>query len=162
MRSVIALHEGKTDADVRTLLEKIPDVVSDGRIIAHETIEALIGLTRDQNRYRTVTKHWRRALWQERQVFLWGPAAEGHGFKALTPDEMIRFSNREVRHTGRRLKRALLIAATPRDEEITDTQMRVYRARLLSATEQITHAHGRVLRELSQALLPPRQIKRVV
>lgn len=156
------VREPHTDADVRLLIERCGNLLPDGRLIAHEFIEQAIRVARDTSHYLTVTKHWRRAVFEEQRVFLDGRSAGGHGFKALTPDDMVRFANREVRAIGRRLKRALIVAATPHDDEILDGNTRLYRARLLSATEQIAQAHGRIVRELSSALTPPRQIRAVV
>lgn len=161
MRKMEFIQHPQTDADVKRLLDSVPDLVADGRLITHESVERILVMHREQARYKTVVRHWRRAVFQERHVFLDGRSAEGHGWKALTPDEMIRFANREVRGLGRRLKRALILAATPQDDEITDPNSRLYRARLLSATEQIAQAHGRVVRDLSQALKPPRQLRSV-
>lgn len=155
------VHVARTDADVRLLTERFSGILPDGRLISHEDIEAAVGLDREDSRYKTVTKHWRRVLFEEQRIFLDGRAAEGHGFKALAPDEMVRYANREVRAVGRRLKRALIVAATPSDDEIADPNNRAYRARLLSATEQIAQAHGRVMKELSAALRPPRQLRAV-
>jgi hypothetical protein len=154
------IREPRTDADVKLLMEQFADILPDGRLIAHETIEGVLALSRDQARYKTIMKHWRRNLFEEQRVWLDGRAAEGHGFKVLTPDEMVRYANREVRAIGRKLKRAILIAASPLDDEI-DASNRLYRARLLSATEQIAQAHGRVVRELTKALQPPRQLRKV-
>lgn len=153
------LREPRTDIDVKLLIEKFSGLLPDGRLITHEAIEQLLRIGRDKAHYRTVTKHWRKAVFQEQRVWLDGRSADGHGFKALTPDEMVRFANREVRAIGKRLKRALIVAATPSDDEILDPHTRLYRARLISATEQIAQAHGRVVRELSAALRPPRQIR---
>ncbi len=155
------VHEPRTDADVRLLVERFQNLLPDGRLITHAEIESVIHLARHEPRYRTVTKHWRKVLFQEQRIFLDGRAAEGHGFKALTADDMVRYANREVRSIGRRLKRALLVAATPSDDQISDPNNRAYRARLISATEQIAAAHGRVVRELSAALRPPRQLRAV-
>lgn len=152
-------HEPRTDADVRLLLDRFKDCLPDGRILSHETIESALTMSRDSSRYKTVIRHWRRILFQEQRVFLDGRSAYGHGFKALTPDEMVRYANREVRAIGRKLKRAIIIAATPADSEIADDNNRIYRARLLSATEQIAQAHGRVVKDLSSALRPPKQIR---
>ena len=153
------VHEPRTDAVVKALNDRFNGLLPDGRLITHEDIEATIRMRRDDSRYRTVVKHWRRVLFEEQRVFLDGRAAEGHGFKALTPDDMVRYANREVRSVGRRLKRALIVAATPHDDEIGDPNNRAYRARLLSATEQIAQAHGRIVRELSSALKPPKQLR---
>lgn len=155
------VKEPRTDADVGRLLATFT-IRPDGHIISHDAIEQCVTLRRQDARYRTVTNHWRRRVFQEQRVFLDGRTAEGRGFKALTPDEMVRYSNRQVRAIGRQLKRALIIAATPTDDEIVDPHTRAYRTRLLSAAEQIAAAHDRVLRDIGGALKRPAQLPRSV
>lgn len=155
------LREPRTDLDVKLLLEQFPNLLPDGRLLTHETVERILRIGRDKAHYRTVTDHWRKAVFQEQRIFLDGRSAQGHGFKALTPDEMVRYANREVRAVGKRLRRAIIVAATPQDDELLDPHTRLYRARLLSATEQIAQAHGRVVRELSAALRAPKQLRSI-
>lgn len=158
-RTAIAKNP-RTDVDVRALLEKYPDMQPDGRIVAHEDVEGLLRLNRRHPYYKTVIRHWRRALFDEQRLFIDGRSALGQGFKVLTPDEMIRYSNRQVRAAGRILKKAVKVAATPREDEIVDTNVRAYRARLLSAAEQMLTQHGRVMREIGATLRPPAQLPR--
>lgn len=73
------VREPRTDADVQLLLHTFVDLLPDGRLITHEAIEAALKMQRHAARYRTVTKHWRRILFQEQRVFLDGRSAEGHG-----------------------------------------------------------------------------------
>jgi len=150
----------RTDADVNLLLTRFRDLQPDGRVIAHADIESTLRLRRTESSYKTAIKHWRQALFNEQRIYIDGRSARGEGFKALTPDEMIRFSNRKVRAAGRLLKKAVAIAASPRDDELIDPNVRLYRARLLSAAEQMIAHHGRLIREMGAALRPPTQLPR--
>jgi hypothetical protein len=73
---------------------------------------------------------------------------------------MIRYSHRAVRAVGRKLQKAIRIAALPDPTELS-SDARVYQARLIVAVEQITGTHKRVLIDLSKALKPPQQLPRV-
>jgi len=152
----------RIDADVELLLGRFRDLIPDGRLIAHEEIEGLLKLTRKQSRYRTITAKWRRILLTEQRVFLDGRSATGAGFIALTPDEMIRYSNKRVRQVGRILRKAIQVASLPDPSELKSSEMRNYQARLFVACEQLTRTHKAVLVDLTKALQPPRQLPRAV
>jgi hypothetical protein len=151
----------RTDADVELLLGRYRDLLPDGRVIAHEELESLLKLNRKQGRYQTVTNKWRRVLLNEQRVFLDGRAALGAGFVALTPDEMIRYSNKRVRQVGRILRKAIQVASLPDPSELKNSEMRNYQARLFVACEQLVSTHKHVLLDLTKALQPPRQLPRV-
>jgi hypothetical protein len=150
----------RTDADVELLLGRFRDLVPDGRTIAHEEIESVLRIPRTQSRYKTVTTRWRAVLLDEQRVFLDGRAALGAGFVLLTPDEMIRYSNKRVRAVGRILRRAIQVASLPHPSELKSSEMRNYQARLFVACEQLTRAHKHVLLDLTRSLQPPRALPR--
>lgn len=150
----------RTDADVELLLGRFRDLLPDGRTIAHEEIETLLRMNRKQARYKTVTSKWRNILLGEQRVFLDGRAALGAGFVALTPDDMIRYSNRRVRQVGRILRKAIQVASLPDPSELKSSEMRNYQARLFVACEQLAQTHKHVLLDLTKALQPPRQLPR--
>lgn len=147
----------QNDADVQILLRLFPDVLPDGRTITHEQIETALRLSRVSSRYKTVTGKWRRVLMDEKCVFLDGLSGEGRGFVALTPDEMVRYANRSVRTAGRRLRKALVVASMPDDAALSE-DVRLYRARLTVAVEQIARQHRAALRDVSRSLLPMQQL----
>jgi hypothetical protein len=149
----------RIDADVQLLLGRFRDLIPDGRVIPHEEIERLIKLNRQSSRYLTVTRRWRDVEFHEHHVFLDGRAALGHGFKSLTPEEMVRYSHRTVRQVGRKLQKAIRVAALPDPSELT-ADSRIFQARLMVAVEQITSTHKRVLIDLSKAMQPPRTLPR--
>lgn len=159
-RPQIFAKNPRTDADVNLLLTRFRDLLPDGRVITHVEVEAVIRVPRTSSYYKTVTKHWRRALFNEQRFFLDGRSAHGEGFKILTPDEMIRWSNARVRAVGRQLRKALIVAVTPRDDEIIDPNTRAWRAHVVSFAEQLNATHGRLLREVGAALRPPAQLPR--
>ena len=144
----------QTDADVNLLLKRFSDLLPDGRLIEHAEVEQTLRTRRETSQYILVVRHWRRALFTEKRLVLDGRAANGQGFIVLTPDEMVRYSNRRVREAGRILRRAIAVAIAPRDDEIMDSNTRAYRARLVMATEQIWSTHRRTLREIGSPLRP--------
>jgi hypothetical protein len=150
----------KVDADVEVLLGRFRDLIPDGRIIAHQEIESLLRIGRRQGRYQTVTNRWRRILLDEQRVFLDGRAARGQGFKVLTPDEMVRYGNAEIRAVGRKVRKAIKVASLPDPAELTTSELRNYQARLLVACHQVERDHKRVLLDLTRALQPPRALPR--
>jgi hypothetical protein len=152
----------RIEADVQMLLGRFRDLLPDGRVIRHEEIEEPLTLSRKDSRYKTVTDRWRRLLMEEQRVFLDGRSALGQGFKALTPDDMIRYSNKRVRSVGRLLKKAIEVASLPHPSELREDQTRLYQARLLTAIHQLDSAHRRVVVDLTTALRPPRALPRAV
>lgn len=150
----------QTDVDVRRLREHFRDLLPDGRLIEHGEIEKLIGVKRTRSYYRTATKAWRRSVFEEDRLYLDGRTALGRGFKVLTPDDMVRFANKRVREAGRILKRAVLVAAAPSDEALTDANARAYRARLLAAAQELATTHTETMKALTSALRRPTQLPR--
>lgn len=147
----------QNDADVQVLLKVFGDVIPDGRQITHEQLETVLSISRLSSRYRTVVSKWRRILFIERRVWLDGRAAEGAGFRALTPDEMVRYANREVRASGKKLKKAIAIASAPNDEELSADVLR-YRQLLEAAAIKISLEHRQSLRDVSKGLAPMKQL----
>jgi len=149
----------RNDVDVKRLLEIFPDLMADGRRILHTQLEEALTMSRVASRYKTVVRRWRNVVLAERGVYLDGMLAEGQGLVALTPDEMVRFGNRQVRTAGRRLKKALIVLALPDDSALSEDSRR-YRQRLLLATEQIAATHRAALRDLGKTLAPMKQLPR--
>ena len=150
----------RIDADVELLLGRYRDLVQNGRLIPHTELEELLKLERTQHRYRTVIAKWRTILMEEQRIFLDGRSAHGAGFISLTPDEMIRYSNRRVRQVGRSIRKALKVAVLPDPSELTSSELRTYQARLLLACEQLHSAHKHVLVDLTKALRPANPLPR--
>lgn len=75
-----------TNADVRKLKEAFPEWI-EGTEVSHEQVEKVIDLSRDSNRYRTVTMAWRRDLLTHSGIDLM--AVAGIGFRCLNPSERI-------------------------------------------------------------------------
>lgn len=149
----------QVDADVRMLLGVFSDLLPDGREVQHEQIETVLKLARTSSRYRTVTKKWRRIVFEERGVYLNGRGVAGRGFVALLPNEMVRFGNREVRGAGRRFQKAIAIMALPADEQLS-ADVKRQRQLLLAATERIAREHKHELRAVTRALAPMKQLPR--
>lgn len=149
----------RNDADVQMLLKVFSDITADGRVITHEQIEGVLRVSRANARYRTVVNKWRRLLQYERCVYLDGMGGHGRGFVSLTPDEMVRFSNRGVRAAGRKLRRMIAVVSMP-DDAVLSESTRQYRAVLLLATEKLALEHRSLLRDVSRALAPMKQLPR--
>ncbi len=149
----------RIDTDVQLLLGRFRDLIPDGRVVAHTEIENLLRIPRRSARYLTVTRKWRDVVFNEYHVYLDGRAAHGDGFRALTPEEMVRFGHRTVRFVGRQLRKAIKVAALPDPSELS-ANSRLFQARFMVAVEQITSTHRRVLIDLSKAMQPPRQLPR--
>lgn len=149
----------RTDIDVQQLASVFPDLIPDGREITHEQIEAVLSESRKSARYKRVVTRWRRGLLQERGLYLDGQVAQGRGFVVLTPDEMVRFGNRKVRSAGKMFRKALAVAATPNDNALSD-DVRRWRGLLTVAVEKIAAEHRTVLRDVSRALTPQKQLPR--
>lgn len=160
MRPAQFQHNPRINADVQLLLGRYRDLIPDGRIIAHEEIESLLKLNRKQGRYQTVTNKWRRVLLEEQRVYLDGRSSRGVGFTVLTPDDMVRFGNREIRAVGRRVRKAIQVAGLPDPSSLTTSDLRNYQARLMVACHQIESTHKRALIDLTQVLRPARGLPR--
>lgn len=146
-----------TDADAQVLWTVFPDLLPDGRQVTHEQIEAALREGRKSSRYRRVVTNWRRRLFTERRVYLDGQVASGRGFIALTPDEMVRFANRRVREAGQRIRKAIAVASSPSDAELSG-DVRRYRNLLEAAMVKMAHENKTALREVSKALAPMEQL----
>lgn len=150
-----------TDADVQLLLSVFPDLVPDGRRITHEQLEAALRMSKLSSRYKTVVNRWRRLIFVERRVYLDGRLGDGSGFVVLAPDEMVRYANREVRSAGRKLKKAIAVAAAPNDDELSAGMLH-YRRLLEAAAVRIAQEHKAALKDVSKALQPMKQLPRAV
>jgi hypothetical protein len=149
----------RNDVDVALLSKVFPDLLPDGREIAHEQIEAVLTMNRAQSRYRTVVQKWRKQLLAERGIWLDGQLAHGRGFIVLTPDEMVRFGNRGVRAAGRKLRHALAVVSAPKDEQLSD-DTRKYRGLLEAAIVKIAAENKSTIRAIGKALTPMKQLPR--
>ena len=149
----------RTDVDVQLLWTVFPDLLPDGREVTHEQIEAVLKESRLSSRYKRVVSKWRRQLLQEKGICLDGQMAHGRGFVALTPDEMVRFGNRAVRQAGKKLQKGIQVASVPDDVNLSDDVKR-YRGILMVAMVKIAADHKGVLRQVSKALAPMKQLPR--
>ncbi|HWB15960.1 MAG TPA: hypothetical protein VG538_06085 [Vicinamibacterales bacterium] len=150
-------RDPQNDADVRLLMQVFPDILPDGRTITHAQLEGALKLSRVSSRYKTVVNKWRKILQAERCVYLDGMIGRGHGFVSLTPDEMVRFSNRTVRASGRKLKKALAVVSMPDDHQLSQDTLK-YRGLLQAALEKISVEQRAAIRDVTRALAPMKQL----
>ncbi|MBX3703979.1 MAG: hypothetical protein KF822_09415 [Steroidobacteraceae bacterium] len=102
------------DIDVRKLEERFGDP-QEGQEFGHDEVEAVLGLERGSNRYRTVTDAWRRRLLNQRNIEV--GAVPGVGFRCLTPAERVDGSLKGFRTGTRQQLRSVRRAAVVRTED---------------------------------------------
>jgi len=146
----------RTDADVKLLCDVFPDLKTDGSELQHTQIEAVLGESRDTSRYRRVVNKWRRQLLVERGIWLDGLLAQGRGYVALNPDEMVRFHHRKIRSAGRMEGKGAAVASAADDAALSEG-MRRYRGLLMVAHARMALERRHVQREVSKALRPQPQ-----
>lgn len=144
-------RDPQTEADVAHLMAAYTDLAADGRVVTHDALEGLLLVSRQTPRYRTVIRHWRRAMMRERGLYLDGITARGAGFVAAKPDETVRCGRRDVRSASRKLKRGLAVMSLPADDALSDG-VRFYRSRLAVAINHLSQQHAASLRDVSRAL----------
>lgn len=130
--------------------------LSPGQMVTHEEIEAAIGTSREQSRYRTVTAAWRNRMLREFNVDI--SAVPGEGFRALTADERVSESikgfARGAIGIGRSARRAVM---APRDEMTPAAAARADHAvRVMHATLEDLN---RKRKELASPPKPPEVLR---
>lgn len=122
-----------TGPDVRKLLAHFSDMQSlRGTIIEHKTLETLIGVKREDNRYKTVVSAWRREVKKSTGIWIRGdlPEVIGVGFRVLTDDEQVRFSGNRFQQAGRKIRDGHGAAANANDARLS-SEMKAERDHLL-------------------------------
>lgn len=100
-------HKGiPTEHDVRKLQDAFL-VPQEGRVITHEEIESLLGITRKTCRYRTVIGLWRDRLAIESHLYM--KAQNGVGYLVLDPTGCISSAYRKFELSDRARQRAMLM-----------------------------------------------------
>lgn len=96
-----------TDIELKALREHYAEV-EPGKVITHEEIEAVVGVKRDTNRYRTVMTRFKRMMLLDFNVEL--KARSGAGYVVLTASDRVRAGidsghkiHRQIRKTHYRL-----------------------------------------------------------
>lgn len=133
-----------TQPDVNRLNEAFALKVGDE--IRHEQIEAVLGVSRNSNRYRTVTNAWRN---NRRMYGLELGSVTGVGFRVLDPAERIDRGYADVRSGVRKQLRAIDRTSAV----ITDDPA-------LQKKQEVLHRYGLAVRreatEMRKQIEPPK------
>lgn len=119
-----------TGPDVRKLQEHFPDMESRiGSVITHEEIETVIGIKRDQARYKTIVTAWRKRIAKDSngRVQIRGDLREyvGIGFRVLNDSEMVEFHTDLKQSMTRKGRRAYIVLVNSDESKLTDEQKRI-------------------------------------
>ena len=98
-----------TDIEVRKLNEKFPAKdLREGDVITHDDIEDVTGLNRRINRYRTVTRRWRKLLERDHGIIT---GCKPEGFKVMDDGEKVKLSSSKLRTSARMARRSYVVAS---------------------------------------------------
>lgn len=93
-----------TDSEIKRIEQVIPaEILLPGKTIIHGELEGILGLTRDQSRYRSVTGRWRRLLQEQHGIVL--KAVQGEGYRVLTEAEKVGKATGQIEGIGRAIIR---------------------------------------------------------
>jgi len=132
--------------DVKKLLDHF-GIPTPG-FIAHEEVEPVLGVGRNQSRYRTVTRAWCDALWDKHNVRQIGCPG---GFKTLMPEERLDYGEYQRTKGVRRFEQAVKEVVTTPVSELDDQQKRRH-TNLLSTTFKALSAAKEAQKEYGRAL----------
>lgn len=146
-----------TAPDVKRLLEHFGS--PQPRLITHEDVEAVLGITRHTSRYRSVTGAWRKLLEQEHNILVSG--APG-GFQILTSPERIDHAMHQRTKGVRRLVRAMKEIVTVPVHELDDRdkhrhmQVQVTTFKALGAAKDAQRECTQAIKSFTPEQLPQR------
>jgi len=112
--------------------------VEPGSSVAYSKIEEILGLSRNETRFRTVTGVWRKKLLRERG---WDTISESGEFRILSPAEALNAGISRLEKVGRAAGRTVV-------------RVEIIEAHTLSPEEQRRHM---MLRRYSRAVLESTQ-----
>lgn len=128
--------------DVRRLAEHFGQPAP-GDEIAHEQVEAVLGIKRGKSRYGTVTGAWRRALLRDHNIDL--AAVPSVGFRALTAEERIAVGIDGVQSGVRKLVRSVKRAdRVLTDDPILQSKQDTMRRLGVAITQELTTTMRRI------------------
>lgn len=124
-----------TGVDVRKLIDTFGQL-AEGFEITHEEIEAVIGVPRTSNRYRTVTYAWRNKLLRDHNRLL--ESVPGIGYRSLGPGERISSAVKGVQQGARKQLRAIRLS----ERVVTDDPVLTKKQELLRRYGAAIHAEA--------------------
>jgi hypothetical protein len=92
-----------TEPDVRRLLNKY-GCPQQGQVMNYEEVATVIGIRKQDSRFKTVTNAWRKAIYSSYNIVI--GTRPGVGFVALQEPERLDYGSRKFRHGIRQIKRS--------------------------------------------------------
>jgi hypothetical protein len=144
-----------TEPEIIKLKEYFRDLTPDGRVIPHNEMESLLGLSRKQKRYDTITERWRKMVEREVGIIITRELARGEGFKVCTADQVVDLSAGHVKKAGRIMGRSHKRLGSLDDEEIKDPKNRERRRLYVECVERLVQQQRTDLRRIAAVLRKP-------
>lgn len=112
-----------TEPDVKKIRETYPEEdLEIGEIVKYEEIEKLINVNRKSHRFKGVTNHWRKAVFDEKNILI--AAERGIGFKKLSEGEKVGQTSLHLRKAGRAVNRSYVIIGKIDTRQLSEEQRR--------------------------------------
>lgn len=96
-----------TEPEVNELLDKL-GIPKPGDEIPYSKVEAVIGVSRGQNRWQSVTNRWRKKLERDHNLIL--KAIANQGYRVLTNSERVMHSSKQFDGGVKRVTKAIVVA----------------------------------------------------
>lgn len=117
--SKIMFNGVPTDAEVNRLREAFPiNELKTGTLFPHETIESIVGESRDSGRYRTIVMRWKNLIEKETLHYL--GSVRGEGFKLFNDNEKADASGKFADQSRRKLFKGMKILPKIDRKNLTD------------------------------------------
>ncbi len=113
-----------TEVDVRRL-ENAFGLPDEDTLIEYATIEQVLQLARESNRFVTVVRAWRDKLYSHYNLLM--VAVRGQGLKAATPNMRVTVASQKQRQGRKLIMRGAHIAAKTDASRLSDTKSRELR-----------------------------------
>jgi hypothetical protein len=134
-----------TDPDVKKLREAYPHP-KEGDLITYEETEKLLGVKKNQMRWRTITWRWRRLHEHETSQVI--GCEQGEGFKVLLNHEKLEAGVGKVRHVFKTVRRARVLVGLTNASKLT-----------VEDRKRMDHLSNRVAMLEGAARVEPKQIE---
>jgi hypothetical protein len=108
-----------------------------GQVFTHDEIGDVIKEKYGAARYRTITTTWRKQIFRMYGIIV--DAIPGQGFKALLDSEGLQYSDKQLKSSGRKMKKAAQSAMSIDEKNLTQDEKSVLQHRI------VTHAKLRTL-----------------
>ena len=127
-----------TDVDVGKLREKYPETdMQYGDVFPYKDVCDLLGLMKEQHRFRTVTWRWRKIIEVETNHII-GADVDMKSFKVLTETEKAELARRKLRSAGNAARRSYVITARVDRKELTAEQCAQLDQTVITSAKMLT------------------------